>query len=134
MITWLASNWYLIIAFIAVAFVVGFAVYAFFKLPTSAQISALREWLKYAVTMAEKELGSGTGQLKLRFVYDLFIDKFAWLAKFISFEVFSDYVDEALVWLNGQLSSNKAVSELVSGTTTTTTATAAETATTESTN
>lgn len=31
------------------------------------------EWLVYAVTEAEKQLGNGTGQLKLRLCYDWFI-------------------------------------------------------------
>lgn len=113
MIEWILSNWYLLVAAFAIAFIVGFAVWAFIKLPTNSQIDALREWLKYAVTLAEKELGSGTGQLKLRMVYDLFIQKFSYLAKFISFETFSGYVDEALSWLNNQLASNKAVASYV---------------------
>lgn len=42
------------------------------------------EWLKYAVSMAEKELGKDTGQLKLRRVYDWFIEKFPKLSSEIS--------------------------------------------------
>ena len=128
MIEWILSNWYLLIAAFVIAFLAGFAVYAFVKLPTNSQIDALREWLKYAVTIAEKELGSGTGQLKLRMVYDLFIQKFSYLAKFISFETFSGYVDEALTWLNNQLSSNKAVASYVETNKDTTTESASNTA------
>ncbi len=108
--------WYIILAIIACVLVFIAAIYFFIKLPTSSQIDALKQWLKYAVTIAEKELGSGTGQLKLRYVYDMFVQKFAWLAQFISFETFSDYVDEALAWLSTQLESNKAISTLVSNT------------------
>ncbi|MCC8085617.1 MAG: hypothetical protein LIP15_15500 [Clostridium sp.] len=128
MIEWILSNWYLLIAAFVIAFLAGFAVYTFVKLPTNSQIDALKEWLKYAVTMAEKELGSGTGQLKLRMVYDLFIQKFSYLAKFISFETFSGYVDEALTWLNNQLSSNKAVASYVKTNKDTTTESADSTA------
>ncbi len=113
MINWIATNWYALIVAFAVVLVAWIAVYVFVRKSTAAQINAMQEWLKYAVTMAEKEFGSGTGQLKLRMVYDLFVQKFEYAARFMSFETFSEYVDKALVWLNGQLSSNKAVATFV---------------------
>ena len=120
---------------ILIAVIVGIAaaLAAFFipwKFFSGNSLSAFKEWLKYAVTMAEAQLGSGTGQLKLRQVYDWFVEKFTWLAKFLSFEEFSDYVDEALEWMDDQLESNAAVAEIVYGTATTgeTDNTAAETA------
>ena len=71
--------------------------------------------LLYAVTKAEKELGGGTGQIKLRYVYDMFVARFAWLARVISFEAFSMMVDEALERMKKMLESNKAMQTLVSG-------------------
>jgi hypothetical protein len=82
-------------------------------MPTAAQIAKVKEWLLYAVTMAEKELGGGTGKLKLRYVYDLFLTKFSWLAKVITFEQFSALVDEALEEMKRLLESNNAVKEIV---------------------
>ena len=38
------------------------AVYVFVKMPSDKQLNKVREWLLYAVTKAEKELGGGTGQ------------------------------------------------------------------------
>jgi hypothetical protein len=112
---WIINNWFIIVALIAVlAAVISAAVYLF-KMPTDKQIEALKEWLKYAVTLAEKELGTQTGQLKLRMVYDMALSKFSWLGRLVTFEQFSLYVDEALVWLNSQLESNKAVLTLVKG-------------------
>lgn len=62
------------------------------------------EWLKYAVTEAEKLLGEKTGQLKLRQVYDWFVQKFPVVAAVVPFRVFSSWVDVALEtldrWLN----------------------------------
>lgn len=75
----------------------------------------IREWLVYATTIAEKELGGGTGQLKLRQVYDMFVSKFTWLAKIISFDKFSELVDEALGDMNKLLQTNTAVSAFVNG-------------------
>lgn len=64
------------------------------------QRSKIIEWLKYAVAEAEKLLGSGTGQLKLRQVYDWFCDKFPVIAAVLPFGVFSAWVDIALETLD----------------------------------
>ena len=112
MIEFLENNWYILVAIVAVLVCVVELVIKFFKEPRSEQISNLKEWLKYAVTEAEKALGSGTGQLKLRYVYNLAINKFSFL-KFISFEKFSNWVDEALEWLNAQLSQNQKIQDLI---------------------
>ena len=61
------------------------------------------------------ELGSGTGKLKLRYVYDMFIAKFPWLGKVVSFEMVSMMVDDALEEMRVMLESNKAVKEYVNG-------------------
>ena len=109
------NNWYIILAAVAVLVGVGIAIYAFFKLPRTEQLEKVREWLLWAVTNAEKELGGGTGQLKLRQVYDLFVTRFPWLAKVVSFETFSFLVDDALAEMNGLLAANPAVRALVEG-------------------
>lgn len=62
--------------------------------------------------MRQKELGGGTGQIKLRYVYDMFVARFTWLARVISFEAFSMMVDEALERMKKMLESNKAMQEL----------------------
>lgn len=110
----LINNWYIIVALGAVAIAIIFAVIYFFKLPSATQIANIKEWLKFAVTEAEKALGSGTGQLKLRMVYDMAAQKFPWIT-FISFDTFSKWVDEALEWLNKQLEANPAVQIIVKG-------------------
>lgn len=110
---WIIENWYVVLGLITVIVMIIFVSVKFFNMPTSKQIEALKEWLKFAVTTAEAELGSKTGQLKLRYVYDLAISKFPWVAKVINFEEFSLYVDEALIWLKEQLKSNEAMQNLV---------------------
>lgn len=109
------ENWLPILYVIILLAFAIFFVYKFVKSPREAQIKTVKEWLKYAVTLAEAELGSGTGQLKLRMVYDMFITKFPKVAKIIAFEVFSNYVDEALEWLNTQLENNNNIATLVKG-------------------
>ncbi len=57
---------------------------------------AVVEWLVFAVTEAEKKLGSGTGRLKLKMVYDMFIRRFPAVSVFVSLDTFSRWVDIAL--------------------------------------
>ena len=109
----ISENWvFIILAIAAIAVGVVFAI-RFSKSSKEEQIKKIREWLIYATTIAEKELGGGTGQLKLRRVYDMFVSKFTWLAKVISFDKFSELVDEALGDMNKLLQTNTAVSDYV---------------------
>lgn len=112
---YIVENWFVIVALMAVAVAGGYTIYVFVKMPSDKQLNKVREWLLYAVTKAEKELGGGTGQIKLRYVYDMFIVRFTWFAKVISFEMFSMMVDEALDKMKEMLESNKAMQTLVSG-------------------
>lgn len=112
---YIVENWFVIVGLIAVCAAGGYAVYVFVKMPSDKQLNKVREWLLYAVTKAEKELGGGTGQIKLRYVYDMFVARFTWLARVISFEAFSMMVDEALERMKKMLESNKAMQTLVSG-------------------
>lgn len=106
---WMIENWYIVIALICIGACVGFAIQRFVNIPTNEQISKIKEWLLYAVCEAEKELGNGTGKLKLRMVYGMFIDKFPQIAKVISFDTFSTWVDDALANMRQMLAINSAV-------------------------
>ncbi len=113
--TWLVENWFILVGFIAVLCVVAVAVYRFYGLPSAKQIETIKEWLLYACIEAEKALGGGTGQLKLRYVYDLFITRFPSVAKVVSFTVFSGWVDIALEQMRTLLEENKVIAEVVKG-------------------
>lgn len=115
MMNFIAEHWYQIVLLILTCVLLGLHIYKFLKAPKEEQIKAVKEWLKYAVALAEAEFGSGTGQLKLRSVYDMFITKFPAVAKIVPFEVFSAYVDEALEWLNIQLENNNSIATLIKG-------------------
>ena len=107
------ANWWLVIIVIALAIFAVYSVMVFTKMPSAAQLASVREWLLYAVAQAEKELGSGTGQLKLRYVYDMFIARFPHFVKFIGFEAFSGLVDEALDIFREMLQQNKDVNNYI---------------------
>lgn len=103
-LNWLADNWYIIIVLIACAVGIYVAI---------TDKKKIIEWLKYAVSITEKELGSGTGQLKLRQVYDMFIERFPASSKLIPFGLFSKWVDDALEFLKEQLEKNEKLKEFV---------------------
>lgn len=107
------NYWYVILGIVAVLAAVGVAIYKFAGLPTKEQLEKIKEWLLFAVTKAESELGGGTGKLKLRTVYDMFIAKFPMTAKFISFESFSTLVDDALEEMRKMLETNQNIKRLV---------------------
>lgn len=75
----------------------------------------VKNWLVYAVTLAESELGSGTGQLKLRSVYNMFVLRFPKLSMIITFARFSDLVDDALDIMREMLKNNK-IADIISKT------------------
>ena len=111
----LIENWYIILAAMALGALAVVAVVRFFRLPREKQMENVRQWLLGAVTAAEKELGGGTGKLKLRTVYDAFLTKFPWLAPVVPFEQFSSLVDDALEEMRKLLADNKAVQQMVTG-------------------
>ena len=112
---WITDNWYLIVTIMAVIVAAASLITQFVSRPNNEQLQALSEWLKFAVTEAEKALGSGTGQLKLRYVWNMAIERFSWLDKVMEFEKFAYYVDEALVWMRQQLERNGKISSYVEG-------------------
>lgn len=89
------------------------AIYYFIKLGKEKQLEVVREWLLLAVIEAEKALGSNTGRIKLRYVYDLFITKFKFLSLVISFDQFSLLVDDALAVMRDMIISNKSIKDYV---------------------
>lgn len=90
------NNWYVVLAAVVMAVVAVWLAVKFFKQPTSNQVAKVKEWLLVAVQEAEERFGSGTGQTKLRWVYDMFTAKYPVVAKLVPFETFSGWVDEAL--------------------------------------
>ena len=108
------ENLIIIFGIIILLCVLGIGLCYFLKLGKERQKEIILEWLLLAVVLAEKELGDGTGQIKLRFVYDLFIDKFRFISFFISFSQFSKLVDQALDTMRAMISNNKQVQEYIS--------------------
>lgn len=114
---WIVENWFLLVALAAVLGVAVFAAYRFAGLPSEEQKAKVKEWLIWACIEAEKALQSGTGQLKLRQVYNMFcaVPAFTWVAKLVPFGTFSDWVSAALITVKEMLISNQALAKYVYG-------------------
>lgn len=107
------EDWSVVIAALSCVGVCALIVTRFFLKPTDEQINDVKQWLLYAVTEAEKDLGSGTGKLKLRQVYDLFLQRFPIVSRMISFEQFGQYVDDALDEMKRILAGNRQINKYV---------------------
>lgn len=108
-IQFINENWFLMVVAIAVVSVISIKIYKWCKMPDKEQLRQVQEWLLYAVAKAEESLGSGTGELKLRYVYDMFMTKFPMVALFISFDDFCMMVEEALNKFEELIKTNPAV-------------------------
>ena len=104
---WLTNNWYNIVFIVLAILVVAYGL----------SMGKVKEWLKFAVCYAEEQLGSGTGQLKLRMVYDMFVEKFPAVASVLPFKIFSKWVDLALEWMRDQLENNVNIKAVIEGVT-----------------
>lgn len=94
---------YIVIAALVAVFLVVLTIY----------LMGFKNWLVWAVSEAEKMLGSGTGQLKLRYVYDAAVVRFPILAKIIPFTMFSKMVDAALVVMHEMIENNVKIAETI---------------------
>ena len=112
---WLVNNWYLLVAAVAVLGVAGWFIWYLIKMPKEQRWKKVSAWLKYAVTEAEKSLGSGTGQLKLAMVYDMFLSKFPFVKAIMPYATFLVLVDAALDWMRKALEENEKLNAYVAG-------------------
>lgn len=113
MAEFIITYWMFFFVAAAAFFVAGIAIANFVKKPNEEQIQKVKEWLLYAVVEAERNFGTETGQIKLRYVYDLFVMKFPFLVAVISFDKFSEMVDEVLDRFEELLKENKALVEYI---------------------
>lgn len=90
-------NMNIIVAVIVAVFLIVFTIW----------LMGFKNWLVYAVAEAEKVLGSKTGQLKLRLVYDMAVARFPIMAKMLPFNLFGKLVDAALDVMKDMIAKNE---------------------------
>lgn len=91
------NNFAFWIVLFVICFALGMFLGKFVKKSREEKIQVVKNWLLYAVAMAEKELGSGTGRIKLGQVYEQFLLVFPQLQHVISFDMFAKLVDDVLI-------------------------------------
>lgn len=91
---------------------IGYVAYCY-KTKKGAQLQKVKQWLLYAVIEAEKKMGGGTGEIKLRYVYDKFLIIFPKISLFVSFDLFKTLVDEALQKAKDLLQQNEKLKNYV---------------------
>ena len=104
-----------ILILIIIGMVIAISVYKFMKLSKEQQIENIKQWLVFACLEAEKMLGGKTGQVKLRYVYDLFVSKYKFISCLIPFDTFSKWVDDSLIDMRNMISTNEAIRKIVEG-------------------
>lgn len=76
-------------------------------------VNGFKNWLVWAVSEAEAIFGSNTGKLKLRYVYDMAVERFPMVAKIIPFTMFSKMVDGALDIMRDMIENNKDIADAI---------------------
>lgn len=109
----LMKYWPMAIIALATLSIAFTAVYHFFKYPAAEKIATVKAWLLAAVTAAQKQFGAGTGSIKLSYVYNQFLQTFPQISSLISFDKFSELVDEVLDKFRGMLQSNKNLQDYI---------------------
>lgn len=108
------ENW-ITICIIALLVIVGLVMlFNFILLPSNKQQEKIHQWLLWAVVEAERYLESGTGQLKLVYVYDKFKKQYPLFATFMPYLTFEKMVEAALEEMHYLIATNPAVEDFVS--------------------
>ena len=87
---------FLVILGLSAGVILGYYISTFSKSSKKDQIAMVKGILLYLVALAEKELGSKTGSLKLSQVYNEFVSKYPDLANVITYDEFKELVDSIL--------------------------------------
>ena len=76
------------------------------------KIKLVEGWLKYMVILAERKFGSGTGKLKLTYVYNKFVQKWPGIATWMNEVQFNDLVQKAIEKME-ELRKNEAINNFI---------------------
>lgn len=122
---WLMDNWTLLASLIAAVALAGIKVKNYLAMTAEEQekakkeardrlVRAVSDWLLNAVIEAERDLGSGTGKLKIRAVYERALKVFGpELAQIITLEQLDELAQKPLEEMRKLLESNCNVSRYV---------------------
>ena len=105
------NYWPMIIVAIAMLFIAVITVIDFIKKSPKERMETVKQWAIYACALAQAHLGSGTGQLKMRETYDMFLQRFPSLANIITYETYKETAENALAEFKEMLKTNPNIQE-----------------------
>lgn len=76
------------------------------------KVKLVEGWLKYMVILAERKFGSGTGKLKLTYVYNKFVEKWPEIATWMNEAQFNELVQKAIEKME-ELRRNEAINNFI---------------------
>lgn len=100
---------------IGIGMLIMFCINKFTNMTNDDKIRLIQNWLLGAVILAEKQLGSGTGEAKLALVFQWFTEKFPKISMLMTEEQFDNYVKEALKKMRKMMSDNEAINNYLIG-------------------
>lgn len=109
----LINYWPMLIVAAAMLVMAIIFIIDFIQKSPKEKLESIKQWAIYACALAEAHLGSGTGQLKMRETYDMFLQRFPSLATYISYETYKETAEMALVEFKQMLSSNPNIQEMI---------------------
>ena len=109
------SQWMEVGIWVIVLVALVYCVVRFLQMPNEDKKRMIMKLLLDWVVKAEQALGSGTGKVKLSEVYGKFCSSFPILKWIVSFETFSEWVDEALDEMREMLETNDNLRDVVEG-------------------
>ena len=112
---YITQNWFNIVGILIIVIGAAIAVKKYLDKDKAQKIEAIKEWLKYAVTVTEKALGAKTGELKLMMAWSMATAQFSFITKVMTFEEFSEHVKEALKWMEKKLADNPNIKAAILG-------------------
>ena len=107
------NYWHLIITALAMIVIAIVFIIDFIKKSPKERMDSIKQWAIYACALAESHLGSGTGQLKMRETYDMFLEKFPSLAEVITYEKYKAIAETALIEFKEMLKTNPNIQNII---------------------
>ncbi len=105
-LNWLIENWFVIVVFVCVLFVLLVHIIKLFIMEPEKRLSFIKDTIFSLVLMAEKELGSKTGEMKLKLVITTFYKKYPFIRLILSENKLIDVIEESVVEMKNILKKN----------------------------
>lgn len=107
------NYWPMLIVAIAIIAMAVVTIIDFINKSPKERIETIKQWAVYACALAEAHLGSGTGQMKMRETYDMFLQRFPSLATVITYEKYKEIAEKALLEFKQMLSTNPNIQAMI---------------------